>query len=87
MVFVESETEVMFDTQAKLIYNQIFDFNRCYTEVSWARRHSDNLSIRFDEDGTGHFYIDDKEVTRQEVDEKCDNRPDYWDIGLRGIPQ
>ena len=92
MVFVESETSVTFTTKIKLRYGSILMVSECFTEMSYARRHSDGLLIEFDDDG---FFksasLNGEEKTMEWLDEH--NERSFWDIGcywdvrLRGVEQ
>lgn len=81
MVFVESETSATFTTKIKLRYGSIFMVSECFTEMSYARRRSDGLLIKFDDDG---FFksasLNGEEKTMEWLDEH--NERSYWDVGL-----
>mgnify|MGYP006979417358 CR=1 FL=1 len=86
MVFVESETEVSFTTNVKMLYGDILVFNNCFTEISYARRRSDGFLIEFDKDGIfKSATLNGEAKTIDWANEH--NEKDYWDIGLRGIEQ
>ena len=86
MVFVESETSVTFTTKIKLRYGSILMVSECFTEMSYARRHSDGLLIEFDDDGCFKSAIfNGEERTREWLDEH--NERSYWDVGLRVVEQ
>ena len=86
MVFVESETDVSFTTNEKLLYGDILAFNKYFTGISYARRRSDGFLIEFDKDGiVKSATLNDEEKTIDWANEH--NEKDYWDIGLRGVEQ
>ena len=86
MVFVESETEVSFTTNEKLLYGDILAFNKYFTGISYARRRSDGFLIEFDKNGIfKSATLNGEEKTIDWANEH--NEKDYWDIRLIGVEQ